>query len=197
MEVFSKQSSSTPSATKREIPVYTPIRRTFSQSVQNLAIRFFPKTNFNRPKFPSLTSLNTISHTRRQSQSLLPTILSSYASIGPFLSRLVALSQLSAPQVTITLQRDSVSIGGNLGEMSLGELPAGVTNDTLTWVGLRRYSPQDGGLSPPADSPGEVYPIAWEVAVDDVYFDGKKLPRSGLSDSGISLSALVDTVSSL
>ena len=42
-----------------------------------------------------------------------------------------------------------------------------------------------------------MYPLAWEVALDDVYLDGVKLPRSTLSSSSISLSALIDTVSPL
>lgn len=37
--------------------------------------------------------------------------------------------------------------------------------------------------------------MAWEIAVDDVYFDGTKLERSVLSPSSITLSALIDTVS--
>lgn len=40
----------------------------------------------------------------------------------------------------------------------------------------------------------QVYPLVWEIPLDDVYFDGVKLPRSTLSPSSISLSALVDTV---
>ncbi len=40
----------------------------------------------------------------------------------------------------------------------------------------------------------KVYPIAWEVMLDGVYFDGKKLPNSTLSSSTIELSALIDTV---
>ena len=37
--------------------------------------------------------------------------------------------------------------------------------------------------------------MAWEIAVDDVYFDGTKLARSTLSPPSITLSALLDTVS--
>lgn len=35
------------------------------------------------------------------------------------------------------------------------------------------------------------------MAVDDVYFDGRKLPRSALATSNITLSALLDTGNSL
>ncbi|KAG6878986.1 hypothetical protein C0992_006080, partial [Termitomyces sp. T32_za158] len=55
---------------------------------------------------------------------------------------------------------------------------------------------KEGGLPPPPDSPKEVYPITWEIFVDDVYLDGDKLPRSSASP-GIELSALVDTGNSL
>lgn len=196
MEVFQQQSTSTPpSSGKRDIP-HTPARRSLSQSIHNFAIRFFPKTDFHRPTFPSLASLGSKkSHTPRQSSSIIPGLLSSYASIGPFLSRLVAQGSLASPMVTITLQRDSIDVGGNLGVMAIGELPEGVKNESLTWVPVRGYTTDQGGLHAPLDSPGEVYPIAWEVPVDDVYYDGQKLPRSSLSPSSISLSALIDTVS--
>ena len=95
---------------------------------------------------------------------------------------------------TITLQRDSVDIGGNMGIMSLGKLPAGVSNDSLTWVKVRGYTTAEGGMTAPPDSPGEVYPIAWEVPIDDVWLDGQVLPRSSLSAANITLSALIDTV---
>lgn len=42
----------------------------------------------------------------------------------------------------------------------------------------------------------QVYPLVWEIPVDDVYFDGQKLPRSTVSSPSISLSALLDTVCS-
>ncbi|KAK7062691.1 hypothetical protein VNI00_000179 [Paramarasmius palmivorus] len=90
-----------------------------------------------------------------------------------------------------------IDIGGNAGILSIGELPSGVKNESLTWVPLRTYPPEEGGLNGPPDSPGEVYPIAWEIPIDDVYFDGEKLPRSTLAAPDISLSALIDTVSSI
>lgn len=99
--------------------------------------------------------------------------------------------------VTITLQRDTVDIGGNLGMLAIGELPAGIDNGSLTWAQVRGYTLAQGGLAAPADSPNEVYPLAWEIPLDDVYFDGQKLQRSTLSSSDISLSALIDTVSKL
>lgn len=43
----------------------------------------------------------------------------------------------------------------------------------------------------------KVYPLVWEIPIEDVYFDGTKLPRSTLSASTISLSGVLDTVSPL
>lgn len=43
----------------------------------------------------------------------------------------------------------------------------------------------------------QVYPLVWEIAIDDVYLDGQKLPRSTLSSPSITLSALIDTGNSL
>lgn len=98
--------------------------------------------------------------------------------------------------MTITLERDSVDIGGNLGLFSIGELPNNVQNDSLTWTLVRGYPTTQGGLAAPADSPGEVYPVTWEIPLDDVYLDGEKLARSTLA-ANISLSALLDTVRGL
>lgn len=57
---------------------------------------------------------------------------------------------------SITLQRDSVDIGGNVGQLSIGELPANVQTDSLTWVPLRAYTAEEGGLPPAPEAPDEV-----------------------------------------
>ena len=77
---------------------------------------------------------------------------------------------------TITLQRDSVDIGENMGIMSSGKLPAAVNNDSLTWVKARGYTTAESGMTALPDSPGDLYPIAWEVPIDDVWSDGQVLP---------------------
>lgn len=86
-----------------------------------------------------------------------------------------------------------MQLGGNTGQLTLGGLPQGVSNESLTWIGVRGYSAtNESGLQ---GAPGETYPISWEIFLDDVYLDGVKLPRSTLGDSGaIQLSALIDTV---
>ncbi|KAI1792306.1 hypothetical protein LXA43DRAFT_919309, partial [Ganoderma leucocontextum] len=117
----------------------------------------------------------------------------SFSVLGPFLTRLVTLVILSRPLVVIALRRDRVSLSDSTGTLSLGELPSGLTDEDLTWVPVHSYSPSEGGLPLPPDAPNEVYSLAWEVPVDDIYFDDAKLPRSILSPASVSLSALLDT----
>ena len=118
----------------------------------------------------------------------------SFATLGPFFTRLVTWEVLSRPLVVTSLQRDTFSLSETTGTLSLGELPLGLADEDLTWVPVRGYPPSQGGLPPPPDAPYEVYPLVWEIPVDDVYLDGVKLPRSTLSPPSISLSALIDTV---
>ncbi|KAL0581265.1 hypothetical protein V5O48_000748 [Marasmius crinis-equi] len=161
-----------------------------------------PPHTYNRLDFPPIAKLTGLSsghglNTRQSSTtSEISTILSSWDPYGPFISRLIS-SQNLRPFITITLQRDTIDAGGNAGLMSIGELPPGVKNESLTWVPIRAYGPEQDGLAGPPDSTGERYPIAWEVPLDDVYLDGEKLPRSTLASSDISFSALLDTGNSL
>lgn len=93
-------------------------------------------------------------------QSLFPSvddILASFASNGPLLPRLILTGALASPIVAISLQRDTVDIGGNQGMLSIGELPAGLAMEDLTWVPLRGYNIAEGGLPPPEESPNEVH----------------------------------------
>jgi hypothetical protein len=39
-----------------------------------------------------------------------------------------------------------------------------------------------------------VYPLTWEIMIDNVFLDDEKLPLSTLTPSSIGLSALIDTV---
>ncbi|RDB16465.1 Pepsin A [Hypsizygus marmoreus] len=159
------------------------------------------RTNFKRLPFPNITALRgglmTNHDSRQASSSFVDAIFQSYARTGPLLSRLVATSDLTSPQFTVTLQRNTVDVGGNVGVLSIGELPRGIKNESITWVPIRRYDSSQGGLPPPPDSPSEEYPITWEIFIDDVYLDGERLPRSTLSPPATTLSALVDTGNSL
>jgi hypothetical protein len=127
----------------------------------NLATVLFPDLTFHDSLIPSVYSYldpqsNHTSHQHQWSSSLFSDILTSWASLGPFLSRLVATSAIAAPMFTITLQRDTIDIGGNSGLLSIGELPPGMSNDSLTWTHVRRYPAAQGGLSTPSDLPFEV-----------------------------------------
>ncbi|KAI0794938.1 aspartic peptidase domain-containing protein [Abortiporus biennis] len=161
--------------------------------------------DFGRPAFPSfdfLISKNHFpspTHTKRQTAPLLSSheVIQSFGVYGSLPSRLVNEHILHSPLVAITLQRDTIDVGGNVGLFSIGELPFGLTSDSLTWVPIRAYSVAEGGLPPAPEASNEVYPLVWEIPIDDVYFDGTKLPRSSLSDPSISLSSLVDTGNSL
>jgi phytepsin len=93
-------------------------------------------------------------------QSLFPSvddILASFASNGPLLPRLILTGALASPIVVISLQRDTVDIGGNQGMLSIGELPAGLAMEDLTWVPLRGYTTAEGGLPAPEESANEVH----------------------------------------
>jgi hypothetical protein len=87
---------------------------------------------------------------------MVPAILRSYATTAPLLPRLVVNDALSSPLFTVTLQRDTVAVGGNVGSLTIGELPGGIKNESLTWVPVRMYTEAQGGLPPPPDSPNEV-----------------------------------------
>jgi hypothetical protein len=41
----------------------------------------------------------------------------------------------------------------------------------------------EGGLAPPPDASDSIYPVTWEVFVDDVCIDGEVLPQSNLSSA--------------
>jgi hypothetical protein len=81
---------------------------------------------------------------------------SSFATNGPLIPRLVAQGMLDSPMFSVALQRDTIEIGGNEGMLSIGALPPTVKSESLTWVPVRGYPPDQGGLKPPPDAPGEV-----------------------------------------
>lgn len=99
----------------------------------------------------------------------------------------------------MTLQRTTPSFSGDVGTLTLGGLPPGIDNSSLTWTDVRLYTPEQGGLSVP-EAPGEHYPYAWEVPLDNVFFDGVQLPMSSLGDvhlPDVGTSAHIDTGNSL
>ena len=106
-------------------------------------------------------------------------ILASFASNGPLLPRLILTGALVSPIVAISLQRDTVDIGGNQGVLSIGELPAGLAMEDLTWVPLRGYTTAEGGLPAPRTFPNEVhlsariFPTLMNVESDLPHYLGK------------------------
>ncbi len=54
------------------------------------------------------------------------------------------------------LQRDIIDVSGSNGLLTVGKLPDGINNSSLTWVPVRLYKPEDGGLHPPQFAPDEV-----------------------------------------
>ncbi|KAI8978756.1 acid protease [Trametes punicea] len=121
------------------------------------------------------------------------------ANAGPLLSRLVLDGLIDQPIFAITLQRDTIDVSGQ-GQLTIGALPEGVDNSSITWVPVRLYTAADGGLQPPSFASNETYPLRWEVELDGVFLDGKRLPDTKEQANGIptpSLSALIDTGNSL
>ena len=54
------------------------------------------------------------------------------------------------------LQRDMIDVSGSNGALTIGKLPDGIDNSSLTWVPVRLYKPGDGGMNPPTFPPDEV-----------------------------------------
>ncbi|KAI0816834.1 aspartic peptidase domain-containing protein [Trametes gibbosa] len=118
---------------------------------------------------------------------------------GPVVSRLILSDAIDEPLFSITLQRDTIDVSGE-GQITIGQLPEGVDNSSLTWVPVRLYDESVGGLTPPSFASQEVYPLRWEVVLDGVFLDGQELPGSTQTANGIpnpSLSALIDTGNSI
>lgn len=119
-----------------------------------LRSRAVPFPNFDFLRGPSR------GHVKRQNITANGSdVLSSIAAFGPPFTRMISQNVLKQPMFAITLQRDSVDIGGNVGLLSIGELPTGIQTTSLTWVPLREYPVGQGGLPPPPDAPNEVSSI--------------------------------------
>jgi len=136
----------------------------------------FPNLHdFRRAKFPSLPRLfgEPSKYRARQIQTrtspLLYSVFASYSTLAPFLPRLVATSALNLPMFTVSLQRNTVDIGG-VGMLSIGELPSGIADDNMTWVPLRMYSYDEGGMPAPPNSPTEVcFPTVLSISVKLIF----------------------------
>ncbi|CCM03570.1 uncharacterized protein FIBRA_05706 [Fibroporia radiculosa] len=150
--------------------------------------------------FPSESVIQTqVIQKQFNDPSTTDDFVSNIASYGPFVSRLVVDGIIDQPLFSVTLQRDTIDPSGN-GRITVGELPSGVDNSSITWVPVRPYTPAEGGLNPPSFAADEVYPLRWEIPIDNVYLDGKQLPNSTIPRNGVSpsfSSALIDTGNSI
>lgn len=150
--------------------------------------------------FPAESTIqNEVVAQKFNNPSTTDDFISNINTYGPFVSRLVASGVIDQPLFAITLQRDTIDVSGS-GEITIGELPAGVDNSSITWVPVRLYDPAEGGLNPPTFASNETYPLRWEVPIENVYLDGKQLANSTIPPNGVPssfVSALIDSGNSL
>jgi len=78
---------------------------------------------------------------------------------GPLLARIAMTGALEMPMFAIELQRGTIDIGGQDGMLTVGRLPEGIDNSSLTWVPVRLYKQEEGGLRAPSFAPDEIYPL--------------------------------------
>ncbi|KAF7304598.1 Peptidase A1 domain-containing protein [Mycena chlorophos] len=156
--------------------------------------------------FPALSQIQTAATFQKLAGQTASSdqVITAAASSGPLLSRISQGGSLAQPMFSISLQRSTIDINASdsqPGAITLGALPAGVDNSSITWVPVRLYTPAEGGLSAPSFAPNEVYPSRWEIDLDAVYLDGQKLAASTVPTTGgvnaTRMSALIDTGNSL
>lgn len=56
----------------------------------------------------------------------------------------------------MSFQRTTLELGGNVGQLTIGELPGNLSDSSLTYVPVRLYSPEEGGIPGPSSNPSEV-----------------------------------------
>ncbi len=84
----------------------------------------------NKPMHAAKVPLN-IAFDVMQNLATVEQLLSTFVTNGPAIARMALSGLLSEPSFTVTLQRDALDIGGNIGVLSIGELPGKVKNDSL------------------------------------------------------------------
>jgi hypothetical protein len=111
---------------------------------------------------------------------------------------------------TLTLQRDyPTAQGSNAGVITLGGLPSGISNDSLTWVPVKKY-PTNVSLFSGFDAPSTLVdavmrilpstPYLWEIPIDGLFINGQLQRNSSVNPEitnipGNGLTALFDSVS--
>jgi hypothetical protein len=164
-------------------------------------------------------------------QTFLSTYFSAVDRNGPLVTRMASSGQLKSaywclsvqhisanhllrePMYTLTMQREEPTMeGSNAGVMTLGGLPSGISNDSLTWVPVKSY-PTNISLfasfrtvQMPSTLVDEVTkilaatPFLWEVVIDGLFINGQLQQNSSVAPeitnaSGNGLTALFDSVS--
>ncbi|KAG6916182.1 hypothetical protein DXG01_008112 [Tephrocybe rancida] len=126
---------------------------------------------------------------------------------GPLLARMAVTGELESPMFSITLQRSTIDIGGS-GQLTIGKLPDGVDNSSMTWVPVRLYTAEDGGLAAPTFAPNEARSSTkthspnsrWEIDIDGVFLDGQKIADSTIPPTDVNpgrVTALIDSGNSI
>jgi hypothetical protein len=110
---------------------------------------------------------------------------------------------------TVSLQREEpTSEGSNAGVLTIGGLPPGISNESLTWVPVKKYDTKVvlsrgfgfNNVTVPSsllNNVTEKMPTMfyrWEVPIDGMYVNGQLLQNSSGTPGG-KLTALFDTVS--
>jgi len=124
-------------------------------------------------------------------------LLNSIPTAGPLLPRMASTGSIGLPMFTVALQRDTIDSSPSYGQLTIGTLPDGVDNSSLTWVPVRLYSTSEGGPQSPTFATSEIYPLRWEVPLDGVFLDGLQLPKSNISSPSTQVTALIDTGNSI
>ncbi|KAJ2930717.1 hypothetical protein H1R20_g6376, partial [Candolleomyces eurysporus] len=133
-------------------------RRGEAESTTHGSVKYgsahFPDLHHFASRFPSSLPniLSEAGSRKRQIAVGMLNLLASFSRLGPFLPRLVVDSQLALPLFTVTLQRNTMDVGGNLGLLTIGEMPPNRSVTDMTWVPVRNYSYEDGGLPSPPGS---------------------------------------------
>lgn len=112
-----------------------------------------------------------------------------------------------APMYTLSFQReDPTSVGSNAGVMTIGGLPSGISNDSLTWVPVKNYPASvlfgdlgvDQAVVAAATKIFPSTPFLWEAVIDGFYVNGKLQANSSVDTNltnQVGLTALFDSVS--
>lgn len=109
---------------------------------------------------------------------------------------------------TLSFQReDPTSAGSNAGVMTIGGLPSGISNASLTWVPVKEYPTSAAFFSGLGISQSVINaatkilpsaPFAWEAVIDGLYVNGQLQANSSVNTTltkQVGLTALFDSVS--